>query len=229
MGESGVTAVAKANGFTGLLVKALDGDRWMSYYDPDPNAISGPDHVAQLRDWCHENGLDLYVWINPLADVDLDAEASLAAAAANNADGLFLDAEPYRQFWGADRDPRLIRRFLEALRAAAPDAWIALQPDPRETALDNLEADVWMPYVNAISAQHYWSDFGTSSAFELERAYALGQFYNVPSYPTLPGNAPLSSFPADDLIGQFPGFCVWRFGTTPAATLARLGSIAIPV
>src|SRR5262249_59933012 len=71
----GAIAAASRNGFDGLLLKALDGTSWMRDYDGSPDALASADQVAAQRDRCHAAGLKLYVWANPLHDVDLDLQA----------------------------------------------------------------------------------------------------------------------------------------------------------
>src|SRR5688572_18700293 len=96
-------ATARRYGFDGLLVKALDGTDWMRTYDVADDALASSTQVLAQRDRCHAAQLKYYVWTNPLHDVDIDRQAALTAEAAQAADGLFIDSEPYTSFWGAWR------------------------------------------------------------------------------------------------------------------------------
>lgn len=220
-------AACKASGFTGLLVKALDGTAWMGGgIDPSPWALGSPAEVQAQADVAHLAGLYYFVWTNPLATGDLSLQARLTAAAANACDGLFLDVEPYAQFWGPWRPVGMAGDFMLAVRNQAPNAFIALQPDPREAHLNEIRVLEWLLYCDALAGQHYWSDFRSDPVDELEYAMQLAARYSVPVLPTLPGNAPITSFPVN-WIARFPGFAVWRWGTTPPATLTMLGDVAV--
>jgi hypothetical protein len=224
MYASGAAQAALECGYTGLLVKALDGTRWMSYYDPDPSAIGGPEDVAALTEYCHSLNLDLYVWTNPLAQ-SLVEQALLTTEAINACDGGFLDVEPYNQFWGI-QPPGTATAFMELVRGYAPHAWIGIQPDPRGVALAGIKIDEWLPYVDGMSGQHYWSDFNTFPTVELHYAQSLAEKYATPYYPTLPGNA--QTWPDGSLIEEFDGHVTWRYGTTPHDRLEWIGSLQLP-
>jgi hypothetical protein len=217
-----------ANGFTGLCVKALDGIDWMDQFDNSADALGSVGDVIGQAEACNEAGLYYFTWTNPRHDVDLEEEAALTARIANASDGLLLDTEPYRQFWGANAPSGLAEGFMQAIREKAPDAFLGLQPDPRPNALAEIRVQEWLPYVDIFCGQHYWTDFGTLPLAELEYAMQLGQQYGLPVLPTLPGLAAPNAFHTVELLLQtFPGFVVWRMGTTPQATLATLGSMEV--
>ena len=217
-----VLDVAQANGFTGLLVKSLDGPYWMGDIDPSDQALGGPDDVSRQTEKARARGMYYFCWTNP-RQFEIPAQAELTAQCANASDGVFLDIEPYAQFWGPWAAVGLAASFMEQLRSRTA-SFIALQPDPRINALAALRITEWVPQADAISGQHYWNDFHSDPRDELVHAAALAQLYGKPVLPTLPGNA--DSFPAD-AISAFPGFAVWRYGSTPDETLAWLGSIPV--
>ncbi|HEY3058845.1 MAG TPA: hypothetical protein VGL99_07735 [Chloroflexota bacterium] len=225
---------AQQHGFDGLLVKALDGTEWMSAFDSGADAIASSDQVAAQRDACHAAGLKYYVWTNPLHNVDLDVQATRTAAAALASDGIFLDVEPFAgppPFWGPLRPPGLADGFMRRVRELAPDVWIALQPDPRPGRLAEIRPEEWFPYINAFAGQHYWTDFSpsaeswaTRARLELSNAAEIGRHWNKPVLPTLPGISNATAFPID-MLRDFPGFVVFRLGTTSSESLNLLGSI----
>jgi hypothetical protein len=210
-------------GYTGLLVKALDGTDWMSRYDGSADAISSLAELTAQVARVHDEGLYYFAWTNPLSTVELALQATLTGQVARACDGVFLDVEPYTQFWGADRPAGLASQFMQWVRLEAPAAFIGLQPDPRGSHLGEIKVWEWMPHVDVFAGQHYWSDFGSSARNELAYAAQLGTVYDVPILPTLPGNAAAGSFPFAQ-IAQLPGFIVWRYGSTPTSVLAELGS-----
>lgn len=219
-------ATASAYGFEGLLVKALDGTAWMGQIDVSPDALRSTKQLAEQRARCQANGLRLYAWTNPLYDVDREQQATLTAACANACDGMFLDVEPYDQFWGAWRPPGAAKAFMERVRELAPGAWLAVQPDPRPERLAEIRPGEWLPFVDALAGQHYWSDFQSDPRQELAYARSLGSQWGKPVWPTLPGNALPESAPLD-LVAGFPGLVCWRLGSTPAAMLALLGGLRL--
>lgn len=213
-------ATCKAHGFTGLLVKALDGPEWMTTYDVSVDAIGSVEEVEAQADVAHLAGLYFFVWTNPL-QTSMAVQVAQTAQIARVCDGVFLDVEPYNQFWGPTAPVGRARTFASAIREDAPDAFIALQPDPRPNALAAIRVEEWLPSCDAIAGQHYWSDFGSTPEHELDNAAALGLLYGLPVLPTLPGNAG-GTFPTTQ-ISTFPGFVTWRYGTTPLITLITLG------
>jgi hypothetical protein len=216
--------ICKQYGFTGLLVKALDGASWMSQFDPSKDAIGSVGEVQWQAEIAHLAGLYYFAWTNPLQD-NLAVQADQTAQIANACDGVFLDVEPYNQFWGPNAPAGLASSYMQAIRDDAPDAFIALQPDPRPSALQAIRIDEWLPYCDAMAGQHYFSDFGSDPRAELALAVLLGHAHHIPILPTLPGNA--SGIWPTDLISAFPGFVVWRMGSTSTATLARLGVLPV--
>lgn len=219
-------ATAATYGFDGLLVKVLDGTTWMGQIDPSSDAVRSADQVAEQRVRCQAAGLRLYAWTNPLYDVDREQQATLTAACATACDGLFLDVEPYEQFWGAWRPADAAKAFMERVRELAPRAWLALQPDPRPARLAEIRPEEWLPFVDVLAGQHYWSDFESDPRQELAYASSLREQWGKPVWPTLPGNSPPESAPLDLLAG-FTGLVCWRLGSTPATMLARLGGLAL--
>jgi len=219
--------IAKQHGYSGLLIKSLDGVTWMGHIDPWPDAIRSTSQAAEQKVWVNNAGLLYCLWTNPLyyEDSRMIDQAHMTADLANVADALFLDVEPYPQFWGANRPTGKAAGFMFAIRERAPDAYIVLQPDPRPARFRELRPEEWLPHVNAISGQHYWSDFGTTPE-SLTRALEMRDLYNLPVYPTLPGNAPVDQLSrAVELLTEWEitGYVAWRLGSMSAEQLAIVG------
>lgn len=220
----GALSLCEDLGMTGLLIKALDGKYWMGDIDPSPIAVGSVRDCHELWQRAFERGLYVFFWTNPRQS-DWQAQASITADIALATDGALLDIEPYDQFWGAWAQAGLARSFMQAIRARAPDAYVALQPDPRTNALQALRIAEWNEYSDGLWGQHYWNDFQTDPQAELQHARDLGQVFGTPICPTLPGNYggtyPLAT------ISTFPGFAVWRAGSTPMSTLIALGNTPV--
>ena len=211
-------------GYTGLLVKALDGKYWMGDIETSPIAVGSVRDCHELWQIAFSRGLYLMFWTNP-RQADWQAQANITADIALATDGVLLDIEPYDQFWGAWAPEGLAKSFMEAIRARAPGAYVGLQPDPRTNALASLRIAEWLDLADGMWGQHYWSDFGTSPQAELAQAKELGNLFAIPVLPTVPGNYQ-GVWPLDE-ISEFPGFAVWRAGSTPVNTLIALGSVPV--
>lgn len=219
--------VCREYGFTGVVVKALDGTTWMGAIDPTPSAIGSVAAARRQGEELHAAGLFYGVWTNPL-DADLAEQARLTASlgSAPEIDAVFLDAEPYAHFWGAWRPAGRAREFMERVRSEAPGACLVLQPDPRPGRLAELRPDEWIPYVAALAGQHYFNTFQVDPAEEMARAVALGQQWSLPVYPTVPGSAPVDELQAamQVLVDRGVRGCImWRLGVAGAGQLAAIG------
>lgn len=211
-------------GFTGLLIKALDGKYWMGDIDSSPIAVGRLHDCQALWQLAYDRSLYCFFWTNPRQS-DVLAQATLTAAIASVSDGVLLDIEPYDQFWGAWAPVGLATQFMQAIRQFSPYAYVGLQPDPRTNALAALRINEWTAYADSVWGQHYWSDFGTDPEQELMHAEALSSVLGLPVLPTLPGNYG-GTWPTST-ISTFPGFAVWRAGSTPTSTLIQLGALPV--
>lgn len=220
-----ICKTALAFGFDGILVKCLDGLDWAATYFDGQDAPGSLEQVYQQWAYANERGLKYYAGVNPLyLPGELEEEGGVYGDVANVVDGLVLDVEPYPQFWGDWRPPGAAKLLMETIRAVAPAAQLVFQPDPRPARLYELRPEEWVPYCDVIAGQHYWNDFQSDPRQEMANAAALGEVWGKPSWPTLPGNAPVESFPLD-LIAGFPGLIAWRLGTTGPQVLAVLGEL----
>jgi len=219
---------AKQFGFTGLLCKALDGVTWMGNITAQrhiPDAIRSVDQVRQQADYCHTEGIEFYVWTNPLSTNSISIQGRTSGELANACDGLFLDAEPYDQFWGRNRPVGLAAEFCQRIREVAPNAFICLQPDPRPTQFPGIRPEEWLPYVDAVAGQHYWPTFQKSAQSELEAALQFSETCGLPNYPTL--DYQLSPEELDNpILSQFPGFVLFVMGRAGPEVLRAVGELA---
>lgn len=220
----GLVETCRQYGFTGVTVKALDGVHWMGTIESSQYALSSYNDVAYQAAYFHSQGLYYFVWTNPLQP-NWERQADMTASLLDTGiDGVMLDVEPYAQFWGPYAPVGLATSFMERIRASS-DRWIGLQPDPRPMALQAIRVGEWINHCDAMLGQHYWSDFNTDAGAELAHAASLGNVLGIPVLPTLPGNA-TGAFPTNQISG-FPGYCIWRYGTTPASRMAELGSLPV--
>ncbi len=228
-----VIATARRFGYTGILIKAIDGLTWMgnvSAEQPHADALRTIAQAKEARIKVNAAGLQYCLWTVPQWDEDRLRQAQLTAELTGACDALFLDVEPYDHFWGANRPSGDAAGFMQVIRAIAPTATIVLQPDPRTGRLQDIRADEWLPHCDGLAGQHYWNTFETNDpaaqmALALEEAHRFG----VAPVPTLPlASTPELLQTAIDAL-QSAGvlaWCTWRLGVGDNATLAVVGRAA---
>lgn len=223
-----VLNTASKYGYTGVLIKALDGEIWMGDIELSPDALMSLEQVELQVQQAHTKGLLYCCWTNPLYSPPGILESDLTGQIAKRVDALFLDVEPYSQFWGANRESGLATRFMQQVRSNAPDAYIVLQPDPRSDRFAEIRIQEWLPYIDAISGQHYFNDFQVPYTVEIDRIKAIEALYGKPVIPTLPLNAALSELVEMKL--QLNQWVVWRLGSTlDNVALSVLGASSVNV
>lgn len=75
-----------------LLVKAMDGQQWMSDFDNAPAAIYGPKALRGLQQVGAAQGCSVVPWVVPHGRDDAAMHAALGEV-------LIVDLEPYPGFW----------------------------------------------------------------------------------------------------------------------------------
>lgn len=222
-----ICTTARTFGFTGVLIKALDGLNWHRSYFAGQDALGSVEQAAEQRAYVNGRGLGYYLWTNPLYLSTAERrteQARLTGEIANVCDGLALDVEPYPQFWGAWRPVGAATRFMQDLRAVAPDALVIFQPDPRPARFAELRPEEWLPSCDVIAGQWYWTDFQTDPSAELAAAARLGAQWGKPVWPTLPGNTAASAIPLNQLR-ELQGAVLWRLGSAGAGVLQTVGGV----
>lgn len=99
-------------GFNRICIKALDGQTWMSQFDPNPDAVSSLDDLEQRLHAFNNVGLAMDVWVNPTASTWRQAIPIYKDILAAVPGRLVLDLEPYEGFWGGETD---VTEFMRAL------------------------------------------------------------------------------------------------------------------
>lgn len=189
-----------------------------------PDAIRSVDQVARQTEYCHSQGIKYYVWTNPLSNQSIQTQGEASGNLANACDGLFLDVEPYAQFWGAYKPVGLAKSLCEKIRSIAPSAFICLQPDPRPTQFPGIRPEEWLPYMDAVAGQHYWPTFQVPAQQELEAALQFSETCGLPNYPTLDYQLNPSDLDTP-LIAQFPGFVLFVMGYAGPNVLEAVGNL----
>ena len=224
-----VLELARTWGFTGVLVKAMDGLDWMGDIPgqrPYADALRSVGQAVRQQELAANHGLGYGVWTNPLYNSDPTWQRAQAAAYAllgSTLGSMTWDSEPYEHFWGPNRPDEAVRRTMEAFRATAPDCWNIWQPDPRPARLAEL-GTVWGQYMNTFAGQDYWTDFGEGAIGQLDQTHRIigdakerGVLYAGADWcPTLPGNGTKADIDRALRWAQAvgcPGAIFWRLGT----------------
>ena len=162
-------AYMREHGGSGTLTKKVaDGLRWQATVAPGDPCADGPTTQA-LADDFKARGFAFVPVVNVRG---VRGEAQFHAEIARRFGTLVIDLEPYEGHWD-QADTSLAPVYLRELRAGAPDAYLALQADPRrfwDTA--GFTIPVTAPHVNAYINQHYvgWTEQGwTNVPAEVDR------------------------------------------------------------
>lgn len=225
-----VVATARRYGFTGLLVKAIDGLTWMGDVRAErvhADALRSVEQASTQRAKVNAAGLQYCLWTVPLWREDREAQARLSAQLTGACDALFLDVEPYPEFWGANQPVGDAAAFMATLRNIAPLATVVLQPDPRPARLAEIRAAEWLPHCQGLAGQHYWDTFGTNDpATQMHQAVQHAKRFNVAAVPTLPLAATPEELQQAIAALQAAGitsWCAWRLGVGSEAAMAVAG------
>lgn len=204
---------AKRLNYDAIAVKALDGCDFMNNFDSSVDAIGTSGQVGEQCQRAHDAGLQYYVW-SVIRNSNLDTQTSLLAEVGAQADGLILDVEPYAHFWGV-ANSGVAAEFMQMLVDKTSETvsrslkWLALEIDPRQSAIDALKLWEFRPFLNAIMTQSYWTDFNTNPSVEAARCKDIGDAFQLPIIPVIPG---LASAEDIDAFSQFNGIGIWRWG-----------------
>lgn len=216
--DAQVAAICTETGMNAVAVKALDGLTWMgSIASGNPNSA---EMVKAQRVFYNALGIRYGVWVNPLygPDTYLEQQAEAIAEAANQAQFLCIDSEPYPSFWGANRPVGAANYLMTLVRARLnPDIPILWQPDPRPERLAEIRAEEWALHMDAWAGQHYFSEFGTPPDLEAEAAFARASAYGLHVViPTFSANGVRRGQLAKAVRAARErdayGFIIWRYG-----------------
>lgn len=201
-----------------LLVKAMDGQTWMSAFDTAPSALDGPARLRQLQAFAAGEGCAVVPWVVPHDRADAAAHAALGGT-------LVVDLEPYARFWTDTAEG--VAAYLAGLRAGGVrELYVSL--DPRPAARAALGVPDWAQMVEGLLPQLYWTDFGTAS--EVCLVYlAQCQTLGAPVFPVLPGDgaAGFAGFWAAARARGCAGVSAWRLGSMDAAALHSFAALAV--
>jgi len=233
----------------GIMLKTHDGTEWMSKYDPNENAVSGPDQVLRLAAYFENAGVPFHAWCvahgtDPIAEADM--AASVLGAGARS---LAIDVEPYAGFWRGTPDSAL--EYGEALRRQFPNSALITSADARPWESDNVPLQEFASFTDAFAPQVYWAMFSTNAnlakfkrsgedpgplgmtpRFATESAARNLERFGLPVIPigdgTVEDGDAWREFIDESYLRLAPAVSVWRFGVTKPAIWELLRDIPPP-
>lgn len=210
-----------------VYVKTHDATDWMSTYDHNPHAVSGPDSVRSLIQVYGSQGIDVAAWFVP-AGTDVDGQVTMAVQIIDSGvKALYADIEPFRGFCAADCN-YLASTFWPRVRAERPDANLGVIYDPRSNLWDASGTAQWLTQANAALPMCYWETFAGQGSWGdpgdcVLQAHAdlslLAPGHDLDYIPMLQGDSNPQSFSvalnATVASGSLHA-SIWRRGVVPA-------------
>jgi hypothetical protein len=242
-GPAGEIAATLANQRAGVILKTHDGVDWMSRWDPSPDAVTGPQRVAELAQLFESAGVPFHAWAvvegrDPIREAQMASEVLTAGARS-----LTLDLEPWQAFW--EGTPETARIFGEELRRLQPSATIITSIDPRPWTLDDIPLAEFAAFSNGLAPTIYWETFDSAPnrAGYAESGYippeekAAPEFfldasadalrpYGLPIQPVGQGDSDAgrwARFVDRAAAIGLPGVSVWRYGVMGPEVRTLLG------
>jgi len=111
-------------------IKTHDGTDWMSTYDGNSKAVTGPASLRRLIADYNAKGIEVVAWFVPKG-VDVERQVAMAEAVLDTGvKALYADVEPFDGFcyWDCNY---LAEQFWWRLRAERPEANLGVIYDPR--------------------------------------------------------------------------------------------------
>ena len=234
----------------GIVLKTHDGTEWMSTYDPNPDAVSGPDQVLRLAAYFENGGVPFHTWcvvhgLDPIAEADM--AASVLGAGARS---LAIDVEPHAGFWRGT--PEAALQYGESVRRRFPDSVLITSVDARPWEIDNVPLEEFASFTDAFAPQVYWAMFSTmanlvkfkkagddpgpagmTARFAVDSAARALERYGLPVIPigdgTVEDGDAWREFIDESFARSAPAVSVWRFGVTSPAIWELLRDVPPPV
>ncbi len=141
-----------------VYIKTHDGTDWMSTYDPNPNAVSGPDQLRNLISSYSFQGIDVAAWFVPYG-ADIEGQVQRAKEVIDTGvKGLYADVEPFSGFCNQSCG-LLAEQFWKRLRAERPNALLGVTYDPRTQWQEPAALSAWLSVADVAAPDCYWESF----------------------------------------------------------------------
>jgi len=136
-------------------IKTHDGTDWMSTYDGNSKAVTGPASLRRLIADYNAKGIEVVAWFVPKG-VDVERQVAMAEAVLDTGvKALYADVEPFDGFcyWDCNY---LAEQFWWRLRAERPEANLGVIYDPRSWTWQDSGTWKWLSTANAALPMCYW-------------------------------------------------------------------------
>ncbi len=222
-----------------VYVKTHDGTDWMSTWDTNPAAVSGPDSIRRLLDIYNPQGIDVAAWFVPYG-TDVQGQLSMAEQVIDaGVAALYVDVEPFYGF--CDNDCAfLAENFWRQLRAARPTARLGVIYDPRTWYWNTSATATWLSVADVAIPMCYWETFAGQTPWDdpagcVEQARfdlnTLAPGRPLDYAPMLQGDSTpprfLQALDGASISGA-SHVSVWRRGVVPADVWSAIGNYPGP-
>ena len=221
----------------GIVLKTHDGIAWMSQYDRTPDAVSGPQKIAELARFFEDGGVPFHAWCvvhgtAPMREAEMAADVLDAGARS-----IMVDLEPHAGFWRGSWGDAVA--FGTELRRRAPNGWVVTSIDPRPWLIDRIPLQEFASFSNELAPQTYWESFRSignlqrfiasgftppggrvTPRFVVDNAAHLLRKYGLPIHPIGEGSndrGEWSEFLEGAYANRAQSVSVWRFGVADPA------------
>lgn len=191
-------------------------------------------NLQELQNIYNAQGIVFTPWCVPKGHWPAE-EAAIANKVLAVTGRLILDIEPYQWFWEGPWEN--LHPYMQAIRAAHPDAWIGLSFDPRygtygQYTVDKYAAihfEEWLPYVDALLPQDYWNTFQVDPVWEIEHTWArIGDLEKEVIFALPGGSNPQDFQRGVEAALERAKVSIWRRGTFLVANAETLRTTEQP-
>jgi hypothetical protein len=141
-----------------VYIKTHDGTDWMSTYDSNPKAVSGPDSIRSLIQEYAAQGIEVSAWFVPKG-LNFDRQVQMAVQVIDTGvKALYADLEPFQGFCFRDCSV-LADQFWNRVRAERPNAHLGVIYDPRPWWWDQSATSKWFSVANSALPMCYWESY----------------------------------------------------------------------
>lgn len=223
-----------------VYIKTHDGTDWMSTYDSNPLAITGPVALKNLMATYQSQGIGVAAWFVPKG-TDVEGQVAMALQVIDaGVIALYADAEHYSGFCTTNCS-MLATNFWTRVRAERPNAVLGVIYDPRPQHWDAGATAQWLASADVAMPMCYWESYTDQVPWGdpkgcVDRAHAdlavLAPGHALQYAPILQGNTSgvrIQQGMRAAFIDGTEQMSIWRRGVTPAEVWTAIGSFVKPV
>ncbi|HEV8575004.1 MAG TPA: hypothetical protein VGR43_09885 [Dehalococcoidia bacterium] len=163
-----------------VYIKTHDATNWMSTYDEDPKAVSGPASIRRLIDDYGAQGIEVVAWFVPKGG-DIDRQVEMATQVLDSGvTALYADVEPFEGFCDLECG-YLANELWWRVRQERPGAKLGVIYDPRPWTWAESATWSWLAAADVALPMCYWEMFVDQEAWS-DPAGCVSQAYEGLGY-----------------------------------------------